>query len=198
MAELVFGGIGGAVATEQPGLFGVSPLERKRALGGLNRIQAEFGEQSLFRIESRERQLPAARYRLIPVAAAGALPRRASASGKRRRTELPRGEPKKPILDDRTGRIPEKTAIVRRIYDKPLVLSDRDAPSSDSWLLRGMKRGAVTAAAGPYRISGGWWRRLSGRPVERDYYFASRKTGEISWIFHDRERRRWFVEGRVE
>jgi protein ImuB len=49
-------------------------------------------------------------------------------------------------------------------------------------------------AGGPFRLSGGWWRR----PVERDYYFVETRHGEVLWVFYDRVRRRWFVQGRVE
>jgi protein ImuB len=47
--------------------------------------------------------------------------------------------------------------------------------------------------AGPYLISGGWWRKQ----VERDYYFVAGAAGERLWVYHDRQRRRWYLHGRV-
>ncbi len=47
---------------------------------------------------------------------------------------------------------------------------------------------------GPYVISGGWWRRA----VHREYHFARLRSGEILWLYYDRVRRRWFLQGRVE
>ena len=46
---------------------------------------------------------------------------------------------------------------------------------------------------GPYLLSGGWWRAQ----VERDYHFAEMHSGEIFWIYFDRCRRRWFLQGSV-
>lgn len=114
-----------------------------------------------------------------------------------------------------------RPTLVRRIYDRPLPLplprpsvrlsptgnerigyenrdrnSDRNDP--ETWLLRSTERGPIRSFAGPYRISGGWWRRLSGRPLARNYYFVRLRCGEVCWIFYDRERRSWFLEGRVE
>jgi protein ImuB len=44
---------------------------------------------------------------------------------------------------------------------------------------------------GPYRVSGGWWKRL----VERDYYYAETDHGDLLWLFYDRPRKRWFLHG---
>lgn len=121
-----------------------------------------------------------------------------------------------------------RPTLVRRIYDRPLPLPlprstgrssrigsenrignenrirgenrDRNGDRNDpeTWLLRAAERGPIRSFAGPYRIDGGWWRRLSGRPLVRDYYFVRLRRGEVCWIFYDRERRSWFLEGRVE
>lgn len=98
-----------------------------------------------------------------------------------------------------------RPTLVRRIYDRPLPLpqavgsfrnGQRNEP--ETWLLQATERGPVRNFAGPYRISGGWWRRLSGRPLARDYYFVRLQQGEVCWVFFDRERRSWFLEGRIE
>ena len=105
-----------------------------------------------------------------------------------------------------------RPTLVRRIYDRPLPLplprstgrpsrigrENRDRNDPETWLLRTTERGPIRSFAGPYRIDGGWWRRLSGRPFARDYYFVRLQRGEVCWIFYDRERRSWFLEGRVE
>ena len=40
----------------------------------------------------------------------------------------------------------------------------------------------------------GWW----NRPVHREYHFAETQKGELLWVYYDRSRRRWFLQGRVE
>lgn len=47
---------------------------------------------------------------------------------------------------------------------------------------------------GPYVIAGGWWTH----PIHRDYYFARARRGDMLWIYYDRRRRRWFLQGTVE
>jgi protein ImuB len=57
---------------------------------------------------------------------------------------------------------------------------------------------------GPYIISGGWWGRdLSAcehaqAGTHRDYYFAETRSGELLWVYHDQNRRYWFIHGTVE
>ena len=52
----------------------------------------------------------------------------------------------------------------------------------------------VFRADGPYVVSGGWWQG----EMHREYYFAETKSGRILWVFFDRRRRRWFLQGEVE
>jgi len=44
-------------------------------------------------------------------------------------------------------------------------------------------------------VSGGWW---NGNGVHREYHFAETGRGDLLWVFYDRPRRRWFLQGRVE
>ncbi len=84
---------------------------------------------------------------------------------------------------------------MRRVYDKPIALPPRERHEPDGWLLRGFEYGRVTdLLGGPYEISGGWW----GRGTTREYYFAATSRGDVLWIFYDRGRRRFYLEGRVE
>ncbi len=47
---------------------------------------------------------------------------------------------------------------------------------------------------GPYLVSGGWWHG----EVRRAYLFVAMGDGELRWLYHDRRRQRWVVQGRVE
>jgi len=52
----------------------------------------------------------------------------------------------------------------------------------------------VARMYGPYRVSGGWWKRT----VERDYYYAETDAGGLLWVFWDRPRGAWFLHGTVD
>ena len=60
-------------------------------------------------------------------------------------------------------------------------------------MLCGLAHGPVAQLHGPHFVSGGWWRT----EVERDYYFAEMQSGRLFWIYYDRPRRRWFLQGSV-
>ena len=189
VAALVLRARGEPRPTEQKALFGKPATDRKAASGALARIQAEFGEDALVRLEIRDAHLPRGRYRCRPIspqkAVEDAVPRRFPEHRSQNRSQQ--------------GSFPEETALVRRIYDQPLVLPHKHhSAEPGDWLLRETEPGGVQAVAGPYRICGGWWRFLSGRPISRDYFFVRLKRGEVCWVFFDRERQSWFLEGRVE
>jgi len=84
--------------------------------------------------------------------------------------------------------------LIRRILPRPEALPPRERHEPDGWMLRGLDQGAVVRVEGPYVVSGGWW----VRPVHREYHFAETQKGELLWVFYDRARRRWFLQGRVE
>jgi protein ImuB len=65
-------------------------------------------------------------------------------------------------------------------------------------LPRPTPRAAFRRLDGPYVVSGGWWAHARGRETRRDYYFAEDAAESVWWVFHDRERKTWFVQGRVE
>ncbi|MYE44009.1 MAG: DNA polymerase Y family protein, partial [Acidobacteria bacterium] len=181
---LVLRAHGGVYVAEQPGLY-QRPGEAlstgpKRASEALAQIQAEFGEDSLVRLEIRDAHLPRGRYRCRPISVGEATLR-----------NLPGKSPSQDFFETRTPR------LIRRIYDQPLILPHRGSGEPDGWLLRGPGHGPVQSFTGPFRVSGGWWRLLSGRPVSRDYFFVRLKRGDVCWVFFDRERRSWFLEGRV-
>lgn len=84
-------------------------------------------------------------------------------------------------------------SLVRRCYRSPIVLPARSRHEPDGWLLGGPETGSVTRLVGPYVVAGGWW----NRGVHREYYFAEMRKGSIFWVYFDRLRRRWFVQGVV-
>jgi protein ImuB len=88
----------------------------------------------------------------------------------------------------------EGKRLVRRIQVRPLPLPPRPHHEPDGWMLHGLKQGPVTRVQGPYVVSGGWW----NRPIHREYHFAETGRGELLWVYYDRDRRRWFLQGRVE
>jgi protein ImuB len=131
------------------------------------RLRAEFGDGAVVEARLRDGHLPASRFEWKPLASL----------------------PEKKSIPQSTGR-----SLVRRIYEKPMVLPPRSRHEPDGWLLRGLEFGPVRDFLGPYILSGGWWRRT----VEREYYFIKMQQGDVFWVFFDRQRRRWFLEGRVE
>ena len=84
--------------------------------------------------------------------------------------------------------------LVRRILAKPAPLASDPRSRDDGWLLLGPKFGSVDRLSGPYIFSGGWWTRA----IHREYYFAETRRGALLWIYYDRPRRRWFLQGWAE
>lgn len=85
-------------------------------------------------------------------------------------------------------------ALVRRIFDRPVPLPHRGQQEPDGWLIRGPEQGPTVRIHGPYPIAGGWW----AREVRRDYHFVETQKGDVMWVYYDRRRRRWFLQGQVE
>lgn len=84
--------------------------------------------------------------------------------------------------------------LVRRIQ-RPVPLVPPGARSRDDGALVAGGDGAlVDQWIGPFVVSGGWWRA----EVQRDYYFAQLQSGELLWVYYDRRRRRWYVQGAVQ
>ncbi len=88
----------------------------------------------------------------------------------------------------------ERVAI-RRIFSQPIPVSPpRRHPHDDGWILHDLKQGTVTKTDGPYVVSGGWW----AREVHREYRFVHTLSGDVMWVFYDKKRRRWFLQGDLE
>jgi protein ImuB len=132
----------------------------------LARIRAEFGDGAVVRARLREGHLPEASFSFEPC---GGL-----------RKAAPRDV--------------RRSALVRRIFLRPVPLTTGPRHTPDAWALRSVGRSPLVRLLGPYIVSGGWWQRT----VHREYHFAETKEGEILWVYYDGMRRRWFLQGRVE
>lgn len=92
---------------------------------------------------------------------------------------------------------PQKVAartLVRRIYRRPERLPPQPRHvRDDGWLVRGLTHGSALRSFGPFVLSGGWW----AREVHREYQFTELQGGDLLWIYYDRVRRRWFLQGVV-
>lgn len=141
----------------------------------LARVRAEFGDKVVVRARLREGHLPEARFVFEPF-----------------------GRMKKSVSCDarppRAGAPPRGAGLVRRILLRPLPLPAGPRHTPSGWMLRSLGRGPIVRVLGPYIVSGGWWQRA----VHREYHFAETKEGELLWVYYDRGRRRWFMQGRVE
>ncbi len=103
-------------------------------------------------------------------------------------------EPVRKITLPRVKALVQQRRLVRRVFEKPQPLPPRPRHEPDGWMLRGLEHGPVVRMHGPYLISGGWWRSLQ----QRDYCFAETQSGALLWVYYDRRRRRWFLQGVVE
>jgi protein ImuB len=167
--ELALQAEGVAATREQLELFVDKPKRDPDAIRrAFARLRAEFGANAVVRASLREGHLPEAAYEWKPI---GELP-------------LP-----KPRLCRRT--------LVRRLRTHAWALPHRPRHEEDGWQLRGRDDTAVHDLRGPYVVSGGWW-RAEDAETAREYYFAGTRKGEWLWVYRDKRRRRWFLQGRVE
>ena len=151
----------------------------------LARVRAEFGHEAVVWAKSRDAHLPEASFTWEPLA----------------RTKLPCH----PVAKLSSG--PEETKrsrteiigrfvrpLVRRVFDKAVLLPARERHEPDGWLIHGFKQGPAVQLRGPYVVSGGWW----AREVHREYYFVETERGDVLWIYYDRNRRNWMLQGQVD
>jgi protein ImuB len=162
-----------AATREQLQLFTEGP---KRDLDAANRalarLRAEFGDEAVVCAALKDGHLPEARFAWEPLD----------------RIKLPR-------LDLNVLNSPTLNVLVRRISAKPMMLPGVPYHThEDGWLILGPKYGTVDKLSGPYVFSGGWWHR----EIQREYYYAETRRGDLLWIYYDRVRRRWFLQGAVE
>jgi len=179
VVAIVLAARGGPAPMEQLRLFAEHPRRDLRAGDqALARLRAEFGDGAVARAVLQPGHLPEAQFAWAPVerlAFPALTPGPSPASG--------RGEITAP-----------ERALVRRLYPRAAALPSPERHLRDGSFVAGQVRGPIVRRLGPYPVSGAWW----AREVRRDYYYAETAQGELLWLYYDRRRRRWFVQGRVE
>ena len=178
----------------QDSLFAVRP-ERDRAAAGraLARLRAAFGDDAVVRARLADGHLPEAQFawervERMPAPPHAPVPASAKATAKAAMSVLPTATPAPTPAPAPTRRV-----LVRRLFATPVLLPPRPPQEPDGWLLRGLDHGPVARFVGPYVISGAWWRR----EIQREYYIAEMRAGDLLWIYYDRRRRHWFLHGIV-
>jgi protein ImuB len=155
------------------------PRDIEAANRALARVKAALGSDAVVCARLVKRHLPEASFRWEPVTRVR-FPER----DRRERARLGDFDP------SASGAPAALLTLVRDLYAAPIPLPPIPEHEPEAWL---GARGVVERIHGPFRVSGGWWRRR----VERDYYFVETQRGEILWVFLDRVRRRWFLHGAV-
>ncbi len=97
------------------------------------------------------------------------------------------------LPEEKTKPRPAQLPLIRRVQ-APQQLDDHAVEPRDGWRIGSVHSGRVVRCDGPYVISGGWW----ASEIHREYHFAETERGDLLWIFYDRRRRRWYLQGRVE
>jgi protein ImuB len=173
VAEIALEAEACAATAEQLRLFSEGPARDLDAANrALARLRAEFGDDAVVQAKLKDGHLPEARFTWEPLS----------------RVKLPRN-------DLNVLNCPAAKVLVRRIMAKPMPLPGGPRHThEDGWLMLGHKYGSVDKLSGPYVFSGGWW----NKEIQRDYYFAETRRGAIAWVYYDRVRRRWFLQGGIE
>lgn len=162
-----------------PGQLALFRTQARRDLDAagraIARLRAWLGPDAVTRGQVRDAHLPEARFFWEPISSIGFA--RPEVVGPP--SPLPPESPEAPL------------PLVRRLLPRPQRLPSPPRHEPEGWLGH---RGPVRSIRGPYRVSGGWWVRT----VERDYYFVQTQAGEILWVFYDRVRRSWYLQGWVD
>lgn len=187
VVEITLEAEAGPATAEQLRLFSEGPVLSgvegpKRDLDAANRalarLRAEFGDEAVVQAKLKDGHLPEARFAWEPLSC----------------IKLPRNN-LNDLNDLNVLNSSSAKVLVRRIMAKPICLPGIPRHThEDGWLILGHKYGTVDKLSGPYVFSGGWW----NKEIQRDYYFAETRRGAIAWVYYDRVRRRWFLQGSVE
>ena len=169
-----------AATVEQLRLFAEQPKRDFDAANrALARLRAEFGVAAVVQVKLTEGHLPEARFTWEPLA----------------KMKVPENDLNGAKQLNELNRLNSSQTLVRRIREKPIMLDGGPYNThEDGWLLLGPKHGSIDKLTGPYVYSGGWW----NREIQRDYYFAETRRGDLLWLYYDRIRRRWFLQGSIE
>jgi protein ImuB len=165
-----------AATSEQLRLFAEKPTRDLDAANrALARLRAEFGDESVVYAKLTDGHLPEARFAWEPLL----------------RVKLPQNDLNG--LNDLN--FPTLKVLVRRVAAKPIRLAGGPYHShEDGWLILGPKHGTIDKLTGPYVFAGGWW----NREIQREYYYAETRAGDLLWLYYDRVRRGWFWQGAIE
>ena len=177
--EIELNAKGCAATTEQLRLFVERPTRDLDAANrALARLRAEFGNEAVVHAKLKDGHLPEARFSWEPLD----------------RVNLPRNDLNR-VNGLNVASCPTAKVLVRRIAARPILLPGEPRPThEDGWLLVGAKYGSIDKLIGPYVLSGGWW----NREIHREYYFAETGRGDFLWLYYDKRRRRWFLQGWME
>lgn len=162
---------------EQTRLFAqTSRRDLDAANRALARLRAEFGSAAVVRARVCEGHLPEAAFLWEPL----------EQLEESRRVKCPTGS------EERSRASPP---LVRRVLERPAALpAGLQIEAGGQGPGRAADAGPIVGRTGPYVISGGWW----VRPIHREYYFARARRGDVLWVYYDRQRQRWFLQGAVE
>ncbi len=161
---------------EQTRLFAQTPRRDPDAANrALARLRAEFGPAAVARARVGEGHLPEAAFLWEPL------------------ERLEEGHREEGVTD-REERNGTSSPLVRRILERSAALPARPQVAAGGRRPCLADAGPIADRVGPYVISGGWW----VHPIHRDYYFARARRGDLLWIYYDRQRRRWLLQGAVE
>jgi len=88
----------------------------------------------------------------------------------------------------------KSSPLVRRIQSRAVPFSPGRHRDAYAELIRHIDEGTVRETVGPFIVSGGWW----SREVQREYYFVRTSNHRVLWMYYDRPRMSWFIQGEVE
>jgi protein ImuB len=179
-----------AATSEQLRLFNDKPMRDLDAANrALARLRAEFGDESVVYAKLTNGHLPEARFTWEPLSQVNFSQTVLNPS-----TAL-RAGPAQRLNGLNVLNSPATGVLIRRVHAKPLRLAGGPYHShEDGWLILGPKQGNIDKLTGPYVFTGGWW----NKEIQREYYYAETRGGDLLWLYYDRVRRRWFWQGAVE
>jgi protein ImuB len=155
----------------------------------LARVRAEFGDNAVVAARLKPGHLPEARFTWEQL-------------GKLRAPKLRQR--------DRRGEQERTRKLIRRMHRRPdpLPSSPLHGPANDptnhptnhstSDPTNHPTSDPTVEHFGPYVVSGGWWTGDINNEVHREYHFVETRGGELLWVYYDRKRERWYLQGRVE
>jgi protein ImuB len=190
VVEMTVTAHGKRVGAGQLSLFWNQPKRDVAAADrALARLRAEFGREAVVWARPRDAHLPEASFTWEPLTKMKS-PRTHGDEGSRENG----GSDADDTDCEHIGKSGSfARPLVRRMFDRAVQLPARERHEPDGWLIRGLEQGPAVRLRGPYVVSGGWW----VREVHREYYFVETQRGDVLWIYYDRQRRSWMLQGEI-